>query len=377
MDIRELFLYQLWDTFLAHIHGVADTPSWVVTLQLIIGIFLPLMTLYRLMKRRSIVERVICCMVPFVLIATTAIMEGLIFGYFCSGQYHMSAKLAWFLHNDDFFKESLALCGIFLVLGVLFTLLSRRITNTSVIGLVFNQIVEYAVIGVVVWFSYDYLIKDGNAFFQTSDAFIKWYIYGLWILVRQSAFYLLCIVCFWLFYERRPKFADGNYICSEEWFAKYLADNYRGPGVSVTIYGLLFAGISLALFEEGKQIRESYYMAFAVMAVAAVITLAGLLMVFFALFPKLLGSFRMIYKGENTERMIALLYKELEEERPLVEFEFGRGLITRNFIVLYLPMRVYYIPFCRYRKGTWFYFSDGRKFFVHECDARLVRGYVR
>lgn len=377
MDIKELFLYKLLNMFILNVRGVADTAGWLVMLQLLLGGFLPLMTLYKLLKRRSTVERCVCCLIPFVLIMTVSIMEEVLFGYFCSDRYSQDYQLGWFLRSDNFFKESLVLCGIFFVCSVLFTTLSRRVTKTSVIWLVLNQMVEYVIVGLVIWFSYDYLVSNGKAFFKISDAFIRWYIYGLWILFRQSAFYLLCLVCFLLFYERRPKFVDGNYVSSEEWFAKYLSDNYRGPGVSITLYGLLFCWMSAALFSEGREIRESYYMGFVIAAVAAVITLAGLLMVFFAIFPKLLGSFRMLDKGENTERMVAQLYRELEEEGPLVEFDFGRGFITRNFIVLYLPMRVYYIPFCQSRKGTWFYFSDGRKFFVHECDARIVRSYVR
>lgn len=376
MDIKNLFLYKLLNMFIFNVHGAADTAQWLVMLQMILGVFLPLMTLYKLLNRRSTVERWVCCLIPFVLIATVSIMEVVLFGYFCSDRYSQNYQLGWFLHSDNFFKESLVLCGLFFVCSLLFTILSRRVTKTSVIWLVLNQIVEYIIVGLVIWFSYDYLIRNGNAFFKISDRFIRYYIYGLWILFRQSAFYLLCLICFVLFYERRPKFVDGNYVSSEEWFARYLADNYRGPGVSVTLYGLLFCWMSVMCYKDSRN-RGEILISCGIAAVAAVITIAGLLMVFFAIFPKLLGSFKMLYKGQNTERMVARLYKELEEERPLVEFDFGRGFITRNFIVLYLPMRVYYIPFCQLRKGTWFYFSDGRKFFVHECDARIVRSYVR
>lgn len=376
MDIKNLFLYKLLNMFIFNVHGAADTAQWLVMLQLILGVFLPLRTLYKLLNRRSTVERWVCCLIPFVLIATVSIMEVVLFGYFCSDRYSQNYQLGWFLHSDNFFKESLVLCGLFFVCSLLFTILSRRVTKTSVIWLVLNQIVEYIIVGLVIWFSYDYLIRNGNAFFKISDRFIRYYIYGLWILFRQSAFYLLCLICFVLFYERRPKFVDGNYVSSEEWFARYLADNYRGPGVSVTLYGLLFCWMSVMCYKDSRN-RGEILISCGIAVVAAVITIAGLLMVFFAIFPKLLGSFKMLYKGQNTERMVARLYKELEEERPLVEFDFGRGFITRNFIVLYLPMRVYYIPFCQSRKGTWFYFSDGRKFFVHECDARIVRSYVR
>lgn len=376
MDIKNLFLYKLLNMFIFNVHGAADTAQWLVMLQMILGVFLPLMTLYKLLNRRSTVERWVCCLIPFVLLATVSIMEVVLFGYFCSDRYSQNYPLGWFLHSDNFFKESLVLCGLFFVCSLLFTILSRRVTKTSVIWLVLNQIVEYIIVGLVIWFSYDYLIRNGNAFFKISDRFIRYYIYGLWILFRQSAFYLLCLICFVLFYERRPKFVDGNYVSSEEWFARYLADNYRGPGVSVTLYGLLFCWMSVMCYKDSRN-RGEILLSCGIAVVAAVITIAGLLMAFFAIFPKLLGSFKMLYKGQNTERMVARLYKELEEERPLVEFDFGRGFITRNFIVLYLPMRVYYIPFCQSRKGTWFYFSDGRKFFVHECDARIVRGYMR
>lgn len=376
MDIKELFLYKLFEMYVFNVHGAADTAQWLVMLQMILGVFLPLVTLYKLLNRRSTVERWVCCLIPFVLIATVSIMEVVLFGYFCSDRYSQDYPLGWFLHSDNFFKESLVLCGLFFVCSLLFTILSRRVTKTSVIWLVLNQIVEYIIVGLVIWFSYDYLISNGNAFFKISDRFIRYYIYGLWILFRQSAFYLLCLICFVLFYERRPKFVDGNYVSSEEWFARYLADNYRGPGVSVTLYGLLFCWMSVMCYKDSRN-RGEILISCGIAVVAAVITIAGLLMVFFAIFPKLLGSFKMLYKGQNAERMVARLYKELEEERPLVEFDFGRGFITRNFIVLYLPLRVYYIPFCQSRKGTWFYFSDGRKFFVHECDARIVRSYVR
>lgn len=376
MDIKKLYLYELWDTFIKNVHGTSDTALWLIMIQIMLGIFLPLMALYKLLYRKSTVEKVICCMIPFVLIGTVSIMEGIIFGFFCSKEYQLGARLVLFLHNRRFFRESLALCVLFLLCSVLFTVLSRRTADTSVIHLLLNQIVEYVIVGIVIWFGYDYLVKNGNAFFETSDAFIKWYIYGLWILFRQSAFYLLCIVCFLVFYERRAKFVNENYVSSGDWLACYLSDNYRGPGISITLYGLLFCLISTALFKEGRYIRESYYMGFVIAAVAAVITLVGFLMLFFAVFPKLLGSYKMIDKSLNTERMIAQIYRELEQEKPLVKFEFGRGFITKNFIVLYLPMRIYYIPFYQSRKGSRFYFSDGRKFFIHECDAGAVRSHV-
>lgn len=377
MNGEKLFLYKLFERYVFNVHGAADTAQWLIMLQVFLGIFLPMMTLYKLLNRRSTVEKWLCCIIPFVLTATVSIMETIMFSIFCSKSYSPDVRLYWFLNCDKFFVESLILCGIFFICSVLFTVLSRRVANTSVFLLVLNQIVEYLIVGTVLWFGWDYLIKGGTAFFEISELFIRWYIYGLWILVRQSAFYLLCLVCFLVFYERRPKFAGENYICSEDWFVCYLSNNYRGPGISVLLYGLLFCVMSVALFDEGREIKESYYMGFVIAAVAAVITIAGFLMVFFAIFPKLLGSFKMLYKGQNTERMVTQLYTELEQERPLVEFDFGRGFITKNFIVLYLPLRVYYIPFCQSRKGTWFYFSDGRKFFVHECDARIVRSYVR
>lgn len=129
-------------------------------------------------------------------------------------------------------------------------------------------------------------------------------------------------------------------------------------------------------FKDSRNQGE-YLMSYVIAALAAVIIIAGLFMIFFAVFPKLLGSYKMIFKGSNADKMTEQIYRELEQERPLQEFGFGRGFVTRNFIVLYLPLRIYYIPFCYKRNGNRFYFSDGRSFFVHECDAGIVRSYMR
>ncbi len=376
MDIKELFLYKLFQMYVFNVLGVADTAEWLVMLQLILGFFLPMMTLYKLLNRRSTVERWVCCMIPSVMIMSAAILETVVFGYFCSDAYSLYDQLRWFLHSGNFFKESLVLCGLFFVCSVLFTILSRKVTNASVFHLVLNQIVEYLIVALVLWFSYDYLIKGGRALFKIDDKLIRWYVYGLWTLIRQSVFYLLCIVCFLLFYERSPKFVDGSYVSSDEWLAHYLSDNYRGPGTSVLLYGLLFCWMSVMCFKDSRNQGE-YLMSYVIAALAAVIIIAGLFMIFFAVFPKLLGSYKMIFKGSNADKMTEQIYRELEQERPLQEFGFGRGFVTRNFIVLYLPLRIYYIPFCYKRYGNWFYFSDGRRFFVHECDARIVRSYMR
>lgn len=376
MDLNNLFLVKLWKMYISCVHGASDTGQWMVMIQIIIGIFLPLATLYKLLNRKSAVEKIICCIIPYVLIATVSIMEIVIFGAFCSENHKLSAQFAWFLHSDSFFKESLVLCGIFFVCSLFFNLLSRRVTKTSIINLFLNQIVEYVMIGFVCWCSYDYLIKNGRFFFEVSDAMIKWYIYGLWILFRQSAFYVLCIICFILFYERRKKFAAENYASAGDWLACYLSDNYRGPGVSILGYGLLFVWVTVMLFDEGKELKESFNMGCVMAVVAAFITFCGFLMLLFSFFPKMLGSYKMIYKGQNTDQMVAQIYQELETEKPVKKFELGRGFVTRNFIVLYLPMRIYYIPFFLSQKGNWFYFSDGRKFFINGNDAVTVHNHL-
>lgn len=376
INLNELFLYKLWKMYISNVHGASDTGQWMIMIQIFIGIFLPVATLYKLLKRKSAVEKLICCAIPFVLIATVSIMEIVIFAVFCSENHQISAKMGWFLHNDDFFKESLGLCGMFLICSIFFTLLSRRAAKTSVISLIFNQVVEYVVIGVVCWCSYDYLNKNGNFFFELSETMIKWYIYGLWILFRQSAFYLLYIICFVLFYERRREYVSENYASPGDWLARYLSDNYRGPGVSILAYGLLFVWITAMLFEEGKRIQESFYTGCITAIAAAVITFCGFLMLFFSIFPKLLGSYKMLDKGQNTELMVTQIYRELETEEPLTKFELGRGFITKNFIVLYLPLRIYYIPFYQEQRGCCFYFSDGRKFFINQNDAVTVSNYL-
>lgn len=376
IDLNDLFLYKLWKMYISCVHGASDTGQWIVMIQIFIGIFLPIATLYKLLKRKSAVEKLICCVIPFVVIATVSVMEVVTFGIFCSKNHQLSSQLAWFLHNDNFFRESLVLCGIFFVCSILFILLSRRAAKTSIISLVFNQIVEYVMIGFVCWCSYDYLIRNGKFFFEVNETMIKWYIYGLWILFRQSAFYLLCIICFILFYERRPAFDSENYVSPGDWLARYLSDNYRGPGVSILAYGLLFVWITVMLFEEGKVLEESFKMGCVMSVVAAVITFGGFLMLLYSVFPRMLGSYKMIDRGQNTELIVSQIYKELETEEPLVKFELGRGFITKNFIVLYLPLRIYYIPFYQEQRGCWFYFSDGRKFFINQNDAVTVGDYL-
>jgi len=376
MNLNNLFLYQLWKIYISNVHGASDTSQWMIMIQILIGIFLPLATLYKLLKRRSAIEKLICCIIPFLLIATVSIMEAITFGIFCSEKHRISAKLAWFLHDDNFFKESLVLCGIFLFCTLIFNLLSRRVAKASVISLVFNQVVEYVIIGLVCWYGYDYLVRKGNLFFDLSETMIKWYIYGLWILFRQSAYYMLCIICFILFYEKRAEYVPENYVSAGDWLSRYLSDNYRGPGASILAYGLLFAWIAVMLFDEGREYQESFYMGCGITVVASVISFSGFLMLLYSVFPKMLGSYKMIEKGQNTEFMVTQIYKELETDEPVTKFELGRGFLTKHFIVLYLPMRIYYIPFFQEQRGSWFYFSDGRKFFINQNDAVTVRRHL-
>lgn len=376
MDIKELFLYNLWDMFIKNVYGVPDATFWPVMLQILLGQFLPLITLYKMMNRKNDVEKFICCIIPSILVGVVSALEVIIFGYFCSGKYFLDNQLVYFLHNSDFFKESLIVCFLFILCSVAFTILSRRVTKASVIQLILNQIVEYLIVVMVIRFSYDYLIKSGNAFFKISNTFIKWYIYGLWILVKQSAFYLFCVLCYILFCDRRTNYIYENKVSSEKWFADYLSDNYRGMGVSSILFGGMFLLIGIGLFKENRKVRADIYISFMFVIMAVVAFIAGCMMLLFSFFPKLLGSYKMIYKGQNMELMVDKIYQELEQESPLERFEHGRGFITKNFVVLYLPLRIYYIPFWQFRKRNWFYFSDGRKFFLHEFDAKVVRSYL-
>ncbi len=374
-----MLIWQIWEDYLSKTMPVLDSGMLPALLQMGIGAVLPVLTLFRIVRRKNKAEIVVFCMIPCVLIVTTAIVEPLFFGSFLGGGFSAEKLLLLreFLWQPEFFSESLAVCAVFFVCSVLFLLLDHFVGKTSFLKILINMGAEYAFAVVVFAVCRDYFFGEGTLFLSLSDREIKWYLYGLYLLLCKSAFYLLCLMFALLFGERRRAYAFGRYSDPGQWVRSYFAESFRVIGTALLLTAVFWLFVfTWQLFEEGSD-TAGYVSA----VVVALIAAAGLFFLFYALFPGLWPNCKRIAEWGHPEQMAALLYRELEEQEPLLKLPGGHGFVTHHFIVLNLPRRIYYRPLYEGTRGgadstCRLYFKDGSHFRISRGEAEQIQAFL-
>lgn len=374
-----MLILQIWDDYLSKTQPVAGSGMMLLLLQMGIGAVLPIRMLFRTVRRRSKVEIAVFCMIPCVLIVTTAIVEPLFFGSFLGGGFSSEQLLLLreFLWQPAFFAESLAVCAVFFVCAVLFLLLDHFMGKTSVIKILINMGAECVFAAIVCLMCGDYFFGQGALFLSLSDRQLRWYVYGCYLLLSKSAFYLICLVFALLFGERRRAYAFGRYSDPGQWVKSYFAGNFRVIGMMLLLTAAFFLCVLIIpLFEEGSD-TAGYVSA----AVVAPVAAFGVFFLFFALFPGLWPNCKRITQWGHPEQIAALLYRELEEQEPLLRLPGGHGFVTPHFIVLNLPRRIYYCPLYECTKDgidstCRLYFKDGSRFSINRHEAEQIQAFL-
>lgn len=345
--------------------------------QMGIGAVLPILTLFRVVQRRSRGEIIFCCMVPMVLIAAMAIVEPLFFGSFLGNGFSEDSMLyvKGLIDRPEFFHEVIVVCGEFLVCSVLFLLLDYFVGKMSILKILLNMGLEYLFVIVALVVSWDYLHAEGAYVSSLSDTFLKWGIYGLYLLLSKSVFYLICILFALLFGEREPKYEFGRYASPEQWLRSFFSRSYRTIGLALLIFSLFwFFLVTYPVFQEETTSLFVYIFTIGFNLPPAI---CGVIWIFFALFPQMLPNYRRILKWGHPEQIAMLLYREIVEEKALAELRTGMLFVTTHFIVLNFPRRIFYLPLYERRVESVdscckLYFKDGSHFRIQNSILDMV-----
>lgn len=336
-----MMIIQIWQDFLAHTMPSVSGSLAFVYLQMGIGAMLPLMTLYHTIRRENKWETILVCMVPFILITTVAIMEPLFFGAFLGEGFTEVEPLRAFLLQPEFFKEASFLSGLFILAALLYLGLEQRQGGIKAARVFLNMGVELVfALGVLV-VGIDYARTGGALFLALGDILLKWYVYGLYLLLNKSCFFLLCLFWSLLFSEQERADERGYWFDHDTWLRRYLTKSYRVIGIGLTLFGVFFAYV--VVYQLYLEERALTSLLLTMIVLNSFLLVPGVFCLLAAIFPWCMPNYRRILTWGDPEETAKLIYEELTQDEPYVQMD--AGLSTRHFLVLWIPYkRIYYWP---------------------------------
>ena len=340
-----MFLIELWNEYLSKTMPVLTAGGVPLVVIQMLGGLPPLAGLYRSVRRDSMAERVMLCMVPGIFVVSVAIVEPLFFDSFLGDGFPWTQALQEFLYQPRFFEEALVLVWAFLAAAAATWMAQRWDGQFSVKSYLLSIGAGLLVSAVVLALSVDYFFLGGALFPLLGGQVVKWLVYGIYLLLYQLLVLLVCLLWRLLFSER-GNVGDGNY---RRWLRRYLARGYRAYGWSILMFSVLWAfSIVYGLYREGS----SYGWALGVNVVLAAIGVVCLACSFLQ------------------------LHHELVEEEPLVKADIG--FLTEHYMVTAAPKRI----FCRALlerppkldvMGAYVLrFRDGGKCRINRCYQQLL-----
>lgn len=358
-----MFLIELWTEYLSKTMPVLTAGGVPLVVIQMLGGLPPLAGLYRSVRRDSMAERVMLCMVPGIFVVSVAIVEPLFFDSFLGDGFPWTQALQEFLYQPRFFEEALVLVWAFLAAAAATWMAQRWDGQFSIKSYLLSIGAGLLVSAVVLTLSIDYFFLGGALFPLLGGQVVKWLVYGIYLLLYQLLVLLVCLLWRLLFSER-GSVGDGNY---RRWLRRYLARGYRAYGWSILMFSVLWAfSIVYGLYREGS----SYGWALVVNVVLAAIGVVCLACSF------LQPDYRRILSWGDPEETLRRLHHELVEEEPLVKADIG--FLTEHYMVTAAPKRI----FCRALlerppkldvMGAYVLrFRDGGKCRINRCYQQLL-----
>ena len=325
-----MFLIELWNSYLSKTMPVLSGLGVPLAFFQMLSGLPSLLSLYRSVRRDSAWERVMLCMVPGIFIVSLAIVEPLFFGSFLGAGFPWVDALRKFLCQPAFLGEAVALSSCFLLLSILSLIAERRDGSLRIGRFLLGVMVELLLSFALLVLAADYFMGDGQMLASLADAPLKWFVYGIYLLLYKCCLLFLCLVWRLLFGERPQTDTPVNY---SRWLRRYLSRGYRAFGFSVLMFSVLWAfAVVRGLYREG-----SPYIWALVLGIVWVV-----LGLFFLICSLWLPSYRRILAWGEPEETFRLLYRELVELPPLARTDIG--FLTEHYLIITMPSRG---VFCR------------------------------
>lgn len=300
-----MFLIELWNEYLSKTMPVLTAGGIPLVVIQMLGGLPPLAGLYRSVRRDSMAERVMLCLVPGIFVVSVAIVEPLFFDSFLGDGFPWTQALLKFLNQPRFFEEALVLAWAFLMAAAATWMAQRWDGQFYIRSYLLSIGSGLLVSSVVMILSIDHFLLGGVLFSVLGGQVVKWLVYGIYLLLYQLFVLLVCLLWRLLFSER-GSVGDGNY---KRWLRRYLARGYRAYGWSALMFAALWAfSIVYGLYREGSP----YGWALVVNVVLVVIGVVCLVRSF------LQPDYRRILSWGDPEETLCQLHHELVDKEPLV-----------------------------------------------------------
>lgn len=359
-----MFLIELWNEYVSKTMPALTAGGVPLVVIQMLGGLPPLAGLYRSVRRDSMGERVMLCVVPGIFVVTAAIVEPLFFDSFLGDGFPWTRALQEFLYQPRFFKESLVLSWSFLAAAAATLMAQRWDGQFSIRGYLLSVGAGMVVSTVVLALSIDYFLLGGILFPLLGGQAVKWLVYGIYLLLYQLCVLLVCLVWRLLFSERRSVGYGTNY---KQWLRRYLARGFRAYGWSALMFAALWAfAIVYGLYREGSPYGWAVICNVVLVAIGVVCLACSLVQ----------PDYRRIMSWGNPEETLDQLYHELVELEPVVKTDIG--FLTEHYMVVSVPKRI----FCRALlekppkldpMGAYVLrFRDGGRCRINRCYSKLL-----
>lgn len=353
---------QAFNLFIAILLGGVGYSSslFLVLAQTYASAFFVLRTLFTAMRRRSILVKVMACMIPMVLGGTYIIIASIIFGAFFSS-YWSAPEMLHLVESTlsyDFVYETIGWIGLFVLLTLAYSLLYRPKISEWLLTFGLEIIAALALL-----ILYGGLLIEDFPFTilhlcLASTFWVKFPIYGLFMIIFKN-FVLLCglLIGTLLYERRRPLPNPDDYWDKQTFFEKqaqqYLTTDYLALGICLFVFGLSvlcffgwiiwdeYGGLPDLSKLSGDELSGAVFMLLFMLVVIGY-CLVGLLLIVRRLLPQTSRPYRQLaaiaQAQPDTNAVMEMFYREIvqpcQQQPERARWHLGRNVQNSpHFIV--------------------------------------------
>lgn len=336
-----MLLAELVNDYLFMTNPVLNGSVIFVYAQMIYGCISPLRLIYTSVKRENSLETAMIILVPSVLIISMAIFEPLLFGSFLGEGYNDTDRLVAFLNQPAFFDEAIIAGWIFALSSALYILTGLRYRKMSFISTFLSMAPEIMVLISITVLSADVYMKGGALLSSMNKTLIKWFVYGIYLIVYKSALYIVSLVWHVLFSERRLRPKSGETAKDMEIRVRaYLTGSRRTIGIGCIIFAIFSVLVVLRpIYSEDSGTSIFFIIAILI----ALLMVFGLCNVVISFVPALIPDYRRFISSKDKDIIIRQMCSEIVDRK----LNNNRtAILTSHFLITAsLWRRYYYLPY--------------------------------